>query len=68
MNHWEAVGRMAAEHRADLDREAARASLAAQVRAPHASDRRTWRADAAGWLHGLRTRWGSTAERSATER
>jgi hypothetical protein len=66
MNHWEIAGRMAAEHDADLDREAARASLAALVRAANASDRRTWRADAAGWLLRLR-RMGSTAQRSATQ-
>jgi hypothetical protein len=68
MNHWETAGRMAAEHRADLDREAARASLAAFVRAAHPSARRTWRSVAAGWLHGLRTRMGSTGQRSATQR
>jgi hypothetical protein len=67
MNHWETVGRMAAEHRADLDREAARASLAALFRAAHPSARRAWRSVVTGWLQGLRTRRGSTAERSATQ-
>jgi hypothetical protein len=32
MSHWETAGRLGAEHRADLDREAARASLVASVR------------------------------------
>lgn len=31
MNHWETAGRIAAEHRADLDREAVREGLAAAL-------------------------------------
>jgi hypothetical protein len=68
MNHWETVGRMAAEHRADLDREADRASLAALVRAAHPSVRRTWRPVVTGWLHGLQTRPGSLGRRSGASR
>lgn len=54
MNHWETAGRMAAEHRADLDREAVRAGLAVQIRAANPAARRTWHAVISGRLPGLR--------------
>ena len=60
MNHWETAGRMAAEHRADLDREAVRAGMAALVKAARPASRRPLHSVVAGWLHGLRTRRGST--------
>jgi hypothetical protein len=55
MSHWETTGRMAAEHRADLDREAARAGMAALVKAANPSSRRAARSVIAGWFAGLRT-------------
>jgi hypothetical protein len=55
MSHWETAGRMAAEHRADLDREAARAGLAAYVKAANPSSRRAVRSVIAGWFAGRRT-------------
>ncbi len=59
MNHWETAGRMAAEHRADLDREAFRASRAALVKAARPAARRTWHAVVGGWFQGLLVRPGS---------
>jgi hypothetical protein len=55
MSHWETAGRMAAEHRADLDREAARAGMAALVKAANPSSRTAVRSVIAGWFAGRRT-------------
>jgi hypothetical protein len=44
MNHWELAGSMAAEHRADLDREAASAELVARIRSHRAAGTPTWQA------------------------
>lgn len=60
MNHWETTGRMAAEHRADLDREAVRAGMAALVKAAPPASRRPLHSLVAGWFDGLRTTRGST--------
>jgi hypothetical protein len=54
MNHWETVGRMAAEHRADLDREAVRAGQVASVRAANPTSRPTWHSAISRWLQGPR--------------
>ena len=67
MNHWEIAGRMASEHRADLDREAVRVGLAALVQDGHPSARWRWRSVVAGWLQGLRTRPGSMRQQSAAK-
>jgi hypothetical protein len=60
MNHWETAGRMAAEHHADLDREAVRARMAALVKAGHPSSRPPLQSVVAGWFQRLRTSQGST--------
>jgi hypothetical protein len=41
MTHWDTQSRLGDEHRADLDREAARAALVSEARATKASPRRT---------------------------
>jgi hypothetical protein len=58
MNHWETAGRMAAEHRADLDREAVGVGLAAALaKGGRPTSRRTWHSVVAGRFQSLRTRF-----------
>jgi hypothetical protein len=59
MNHWYTVDRIGAAHRADLDREAGRASLAAFAKRTGPTSRRTWASIVAVLLPGRRTRLGS---------
>ena len=59
MNHWYTVDRIGAAHRADLEREAGRASLAAYAKRTRPTSRRTWVSVVAGPFQGLRTRLGS---------
>jgi hypothetical protein len=67
MNHWETAGRMAAEHRADLDREAVRTGMAALVKAARPASRKPLHPLVVAWLHGLRSRRGSTGRAGSVD-
>jgi hypothetical protein len=50
MNHWDVQGRLGQDRRADLNREAGRATLVAEARAIKRATRRKKIMDAASWL------------------
>lgn len=57
MSHWYLEGRLAQEHRADLDREADRAAMTEQVRAGERATPRRGTFDAVFRLAALLRRW-----------
>ena len=72
MSHWDTLGTLARDHHADLDREAARASLAAEAKAGRASAKTgsasmssAW-SRSVGWARERAARVSAAATRWAT--
>ena len=59
MNSWYSYERLGAAHRADLEREAGRASLAAFAKRTRPTSRRTWAVIVTGPYQRLRRRLAS---------